>query len=208
MYKVLNLYAGIGGNRKLWQNVDVVAVEIDPEIAKIYQDFFPDDEVIIDDAHEYLLKHYSDGWDFIWSSPPCQTHSVLVKPCESQNYNFSYPDMALYQEIILLKHFSKTFYCVENVKSYYEPFIKPQICNGHYFWANFKIADKKIGVKGIPRRGGVDYKEITKIKGFDIMNYKGIDKRTILRNCIIPELGSHIFNSVFNNKQKTLGVSP
>jgi len=37
--KVLNLYAGIGGNRKLWRDVDVIAVEINPEIAKIYQDF-------------------------------------------------------------------------------------------------------------------------------------------------------------------------
>ena len=39
--KVLNLYAGIGGNRKLWQDVDVTAVELNPQIAKIYQDFFP-----------------------------------------------------------------------------------------------------------------------------------------------------------------------
>ena len=28
--KVLNLYAGIGGNRKLWTNVDVTAVEYNP----------------------------------------------------------------------------------------------------------------------------------------------------------------------------------
>ena len=50
--KVLNLYAGIGGNRKLWENVDVTAVEWKPEIAVIYQDFFPDDKVIITDAHK------------------------------------------------------------------------------------------------------------------------------------------------------------
>jgi hypothetical protein len=37
--KILNLYAGLGGNRKLWKNVEVTAVENNPEIAKIYQDF-------------------------------------------------------------------------------------------------------------------------------------------------------------------------
>jgi len=70
--KVLNLYAGIGGNRKLWEDVDVTAVELNPDIAKIYQDFFPNDKVIVADAHKYLLKHYKE-FDFIWSSPPCQT---------------------------------------------------------------------------------------------------------------------------------------
>ena len=30
--KVLNLYAGIGGNRKLWKDVEVTAVENNPEV--------------------------------------------------------------------------------------------------------------------------------------------------------------------------------
>ena len=32
--KVLNLYAGVGGNRKLWKNVDVVAIVglVDPPL--------------------------------------------------------------------------------------------------------------------------------------------------------------------------------
>ena len=122
--KVLNLYAGIGGNRKLWNNVEVTAIEIDSQIAKIYQDNFPEDKVIIEDAHNYLLEHFSE-YEFIWGSPPCQTHSSFrynlgvkfrgVKP--------EYPDMRLYQEIILLMHFYKGKYCIENVISYYEPLI-------------------------------------------------------------------------------------
>lgn len=72
--KVLNLYAGIGGNRKLWDDVDVTAVEIDPQIAEIYQDFFPCDEVVVGDAHQFLHENYQN-YDFIWSSPPCPTHS-------------------------------------------------------------------------------------------------------------------------------------
>ena len=32
--KVLNLYAGLGGNRKLWNGVNVVAIEIDENIGR------------------------------------------------------------------------------------------------------------------------------------------------------------------------------
>lgn len=67
--KVLNLYAGLGGNRKLWQGCKVTAVERDEKIAKIYQKNNPNDEVIIADAHEYLRDNYMN-FDFIWSSPP------------------------------------------------------------------------------------------------------------------------------------------
>ena len=142
MKKVLNLYAGIGGNRKLWTDVEVTAVELNPEIAKIYQDFFPDDTVIVMDAHQYLLEHYADGWDFIWSSPPCPTHSRLMRINEAQG-RAKYPDMQLYEEIILLNNYLKTPYCIENVISYYEPLIKPQEIGNHYYWANFIINQKK-----------------------------------------------------------------
>ena len=39
--KILNLYAGIGGNRKLWGNEhEITAVEINPKIAEAYKTFF------------------------------------------------------------------------------------------------------------------------------------------------------------------------
>ena len=76
--KVLNLYAGIGGNRKYWEDVEVTAVEYNEEIANVYQHFFPNDNVIVDDAHEYLAKNWRN-FDFIWSSPPCPTHSRMNK---------------------------------------------------------------------------------------------------------------------------------
>ncbi|MFA5299721.1 MAG: hypothetical protein WC389_16170 [Lutibacter sp.] len=76
--KILNLYAGIGGNRKLWgNNLEITAVE----------------------------------WE--------------------------------------LQNFFKGKYVVENVKSYYDPLIKPQESGRHYFWSNFRIPflkmDKQIG---------------------------------------------------------------
>ena len=104
--KVLNLYAGIGGNRKLWKDVDVTAIEIEPKIAKIYQEFFPDDTVIVADAHQYLLEHFKE-FEFIWSSPPCPSHSHIRKELavEAKGQNKPiYPDMKLYQEIIFLKY--------------------------------------------------------------------------------------------------------
>jgi len=56
--KVLNLYAGIGGNRKLWSNddIEVTVIEINKEIAAIYKDFFPGDKVIVADAHQFFIR--------------------------------------------------------------------------------------------------------------------------------------------------------
>jgi DNA (cytosine-5)-methyltransferase 1 len=199
--KVLNLYAGIGGNRKLWENVDVTAVEINPEIAAIYKDFFPDDKVIVADAHQYLLEHFKE-FDFIWSSPPCPTHSRIrqfTAVARGQNQPI-YPDMKLYEEIIFLIHNFKGKWVIENVISYYKPLIKPQELASHFFWANFSLGNKEIKTRG--HHAIMEIRQ--KIKGFDISKYKGIDKQKILRNCVEPETGLHIFNMAFKTKQKTL----
>jgi len=37
--KVLNLYACLGGNRLKWTDCEVTAVELDPELARMYQEF-------------------------------------------------------------------------------------------------------------------------------------------------------------------------
>jgi len=105
--KVLNLYAGIGGNRKYWEDVEVTAVEYNEEIANVYQHFFPNDNVIVDDAHEYLAKNWRN-FDFIWSSPPCQSHSkVRMMASKGGSYDTVMPDMKLWAEIIFLQNFTK-----------------------------------------------------------------------------------------------------
>ncbi|MDR1196185.1 MAG: class I SAM-dependent methyltransferase [Endomicrobium sp.] len=68
----------MGGNRKDWTNCNVTCVEKDPQIAAIYRDLFSDDIVIVGDAHQFLLNNF-EGWDFIWSSPPCVSHSRAKK---------------------------------------------------------------------------------------------------------------------------------
>jgi len=201
--KILNLYAGIGGNRKLWGDEhEIVAVELDPKIAAIYQELFPNDKVIVTDAHQYLLEHYKE-FDFIWSSPPCPTHSTLQNLIRVQRPEYDkYPDMALYQEIIYLKHWFKGKYCIENVISYYEPLVKPQELENHYFWANFII--QPLNTKSI-REHHAPIDKLEERKGFNLEKYKGIDKRKALRNCVEPETGLHILQCALGlNRQKPL----
>lgn len=204
--RVLNLYAGIGGNRKLWpitEQDEVVAVELVPEIAAIYQSFFPKDKVIVADAHQYLLEHYKE-FDFIWSSPPCPTHSTmrnLKNNCEETEKK--YPDMKLYEEIIYLKHFFKGVWVVENVISYYEPLIKPQESNNHYFWTNFHILNVKPEIRGI-RSEGIEYKE--KLNGVSVPKDLPLTfQKKVLNNMVKPELGLMIWNCAFREKQLTIG---
>jgi DNA (cytosine-5)-methyltransferase 1 len=189
--KILNLYAGIGGNRKLWggNDMQITSVELNHEIAKIYSGFFPNDEVIVADAHQYLLDHYKE-FDFIWSSPPCPSHSGCNTFLNPQGV-IRYPDMALWQEIIFLKHFCKVPYCVENVKSYYKPFITPQLSGRHYFWANFIIPklkknESQIGRFGPTKKGRTDEKDELK------------------RNCVDSKLGLAILEAAFKTKQERL----
>ena len=195
--KVLNLYAGIGGNRKLWTDVEVTAVENNESIAAIYQDFFPDDKMIIADAHQYLLDHFKE-YDFIWSSPPCPTHTRLNIPSFAfGSKNHEYPDMRLYQEIIFLKVFSNQF-VVENVISYYEPLIVPQIIDRHYFWSNVNIPFYEVkNPKRIHQKADRPY--LQKFYGFDLDKYDILNKRTILRNCVLPEVGLHILECARGN---------
>ena len=191
MKKVLNLYGGIGGNRKKWGNqFKVTMVENDRNIARIYQDQFPADEVIIDDAHKFLLQHYKE-FDFIWSSPPCQSHSQVRKNMSVgvMGSKALYPDMKLYEEILFLKHYFKGKWVVENTRSFYKPLIEPQDVGKHFFWANFEIRPFNIGNRN-HRKGTVE--TLQKRKEIDISRYGITNKRQILRNCVEPELGLHI----------------
>jgi len=185
--KILNLYAGIGGNRKLWGDEhDITAIEYNPEIAAVYQDLFPNDKVIVTDAHQYLVENVMDGWDFIWSSPPCPSHSRINTDGQKAP---RYPEMSLYQQIIMLNNnWYKGKWCVENVIPYYAPLINPAVEMGrHLFWAKFKIPKVGLlsgiqGIKGSNSRYGFNIKNL-KIKH---------DKRQILRNLVDPNLGLHI----------------
>ena len=204
--KILNLYAGIGGNRKNWDSVrndlEITAIENVPEIAKIYQDFFPKDKVIIVDAHQYLLEHFKE-FDFIWSSPPCPTHSRFnLLSNVQEGKSVKYPDMTLWQEIIYLKYWCKTKWVVENVISYYEPFLQPVESGSHYFWTNFylnPLPNEKRGIRG----GDQEFRKLKTGLNLDKYNLTKHLKIKILNNCVEPETGLHIFLEA-NREYKTL----
>jgi len=205
--KILNLYAGIGGNRKLWIGHEVTAVEYREDIAAVYRHYFPDDALIVGDAHQYLLDHYKE-FDFIWASPPCQTHSRarMWGFRNSDKVEQKYPDMKLYQEILFLKYYYDGFWVVENVKPFYEPLIFPSIQLGrHLFWSNFNIS--KIAVKEADINRGTRG-EWSKLHGFDLSGFRlNSRKDQIYRNCVHPETGLHILNcamGIKTEKQLTL----
>jgi DNA (cytosine-5)-methyltransferase 1 len=202
--KVLNLYAGIGGNRKLWQDCQVTAVEINLEIARIYKDFFPEDNVIVGDAHEYLLETIKNkvDYDFIWSSPPCQSHSRVRQILGVRRTKAlpMYPDMSLWQEILLLKNNFAGKWVVENVKPYYEALVSPTVAiDRNLFWSNFRISRIKYFPKVSVEWGKI--KDWESVVGFDLSTYKIPKKIQILRNCVIPEVGKHILDQAFKNEQ-------
>lgn len=202
--KVLNLYAGIGGNRKLWQDVEVTAVENNEKIASVYKKLYPMDKLILGDAHQYLLEHYKE-FDFVWSSPPCQSHSRLNKATRHNTVRWF--DMSLYQEIILLEHFFKGYWIVENVKPYYKPLITPSAIIGrHSFWSNFNIPmfDKK-SPKGFSQLATIAGKKVM-MDWLDIHFEENIYYGNnhcpvqVLRNCVHPEIGLGILNAIRNVK--------
>ena len=196
--KVLNLCAGVGGNRKLWQNCDVTAVENDLKIANVYQKLFPKDTVIVGDAYEFLKQNYSD-FDFIWISPPCQKHSKMMKA--TRHKVADYPDFKLYEVIVFLQHFYKGKWVVENVVPYYKPLIEPTKRLGrHLFWSNFEITAEEIKQpKGFIQKSNLQgKKEMMTWLGLqfdEVIYYKNNHCPVqILRNCVHPEIGLSIFN--------------
>ena len=197
--KVLNLYACLGGNRYKWDEVadiEVTAVELDPELARLYQDRFPNDNVIVADAHEYLLNNYKN-FDFIWSSPPCPSHSRArfwglgngtVKPV--------YPDFTLYQEIVFLDNHFKGKYCVENVIPYYEPLIPAKKRDRHLYWTNFNLPNILSDRTGLFASLKDNRKKICEFHQIDLSDYKGEQRKDkIARNLVDYEAGKKILET-------------
>jgi DNA (cytosine-5)-methyltransferase 1 len=197
-YKVLNLYACLGGNRYLWTDCEVTAIELDQELARMYQERFPNDIVIVTDAHQYLLDHYKE-FDFIWSSPPCPSHS-RARYWTSSNYDTNveavYPDMKLYEEILFLQHYYRTGkWVVENVIPYYEPLIAAKKRGRHLYWTNFNLPSD-LGDRRIQIGAGTDeLKRLCEFHKIDISSYKGEQSMIkVARNLVDYEAGLTIYN--------------
>ena len=201
--KILNLYACLGGNRYKWDEVaeqagieiEVTAVELDPEAARLYQQRFPNDKVIVADAHQYLLDHYKE-FDFIWSSPPCPTHSRFQTSMKTIR-KMEYPDMKLYQEIIFLDNFYDGKYVVENVIPFYEPLVKAQQRGRHLYWCNFNLPNS-INERKNPdlARDKNLISSLSEFHDYDFRKYKGEQAvNKMARNLVDYEAGRTIFET-------------
>ena len=205
--KILNLYACLGGNRYKWDevtDVEATAVEWDEELARLYQERFPNDKVIVADAHQYLLDHYKE-FDFIWSSPPCPSHSrINISQYTRDNWTPRYPDMALYQEVIFLDNYYKGQYVVENVIPFYEPLIPAKKRGRHLYWCNFRLPNT------LSKRKNPDLSRTKKLidamsefHDYDFRKYKGKQRMNkIARNLVDYEAGKTILDTVMGIKIK------
>lgn len=206
--KILNLYACLGGNRYKWnevkEDIEVVAVEWDEELAKLYQDRFPNDTVIVADAHQYLLDHYQE-FDFIWSSPPCPTHSrARYWAIGANGKSPTYPNLNLYSEILLLDYHFKGKYVVENVIPYYEPMLNPKKRGRHLYWTNFNLPnnlqDRRFGISQTKN----ELKGLSEFHNFDFSKYKGNQNKVkIGRNLVDYEAGKTIFETALGIIKKS-----
>lgn len=200
--KILNLYAGIGGNRKLWGDEhQVTAVEMNPKVAAVYAAMYPNDTVVVGDAHEYLRKHFTE-FDFVWSSPVCKTHSRM-------RYNIAvrlrgtepkYPDFTLYEQVVFLQHHFDGKWVVENVIPYYNeglPLIPATQINRHLYWSNFELPRAE---KMHENLRAATVADLEALHGFDLSGYDLPNKREALRNCVPPELGRAILNAALGRE--------
>jgi DNA (cytosine-5)-methyltransferase 1 len=208
--KILNLYACLGGNRYKWnevnEDIEVTAVELDPEAARLYKERFPNDTVIVADAHQYLLDHYKE-FDFIWSSPPCPSHS-RARFARRNTTTPVYPDLKLYEEILFLENYFEGKFVVENVIPYYEPLIAAQKRGRHLYWTNFilpnDLNERKIVIGGNKTTAKTtevnhEFKSLCKFHDYDFTKYKGeqrIDK--MARNLVDYEAGKTILETALN----------
>ena len=194
--------------KKNYLQYDITAIEYNEHIAKVYKEQYPKDNVLVADAHEYLLKHYTE-FDFIWSSPPCPTHSRMCFAKKEKQYI----DFKLYQEIVLLKSWFKGKWVVENVVPYYGYLIEPTVILGrHPFWANFDIEENEFTNIDISRSKKedllkermIDWSIFNCIK--DVPENRSKDNRferlQLVRNMVNPKIGEYIFKKAWEEKKE------
>ena len=216
MAKILNLYACLGGNRYKWGDEhQITAVELDPELARMYNERFPNDTVIVCDAHQYLLDHYKE-FDFVWTSPPCPTHGKIRLAQKNMDFFVpKYPDLRLYEEVIFLDNIFKGKYCVENVIPYYEPLIPAKKRGRHLYWTNFNLPvslNERQENKGLMNTTTKDeVKKWCEFHEIDLTGYKGSQRKDkIARNLVDFAAGKTILDTVMgiitrsNQEQQTL----
>lgn len=173
-------------------------------IAETYRDNFPDDTIIVKDVLSFVKTEDISIYDFIWTSPPCTTHTMWTM---TRGYNI--PDLtSLYGLILFFGYILKdTNWIVENVRPWYTPLINPTFKLGrHYFWSNRKIPEKDF--KDENERYNIyrsSFGQLSKLYQLNVDRIKSLnklDRRQIVRNIVSPEIGLYVFQKM--TKQLTL----
>jgi len=157
---------------------------------------------VVGDAKQYLLDHYKE-FDFIWASPPCQTHTTIITSLYKRDtYIPKYPDITLYEMIMFLRfHLKDAKWCIENVVPYYGDVIKPDaIIDRHYYWCNFAISEILVAKDKI----------ISEVKASDLDKIiedtsKIKNKVQVVRNQVNYETGKHILDCAMGTVQHKQG---
>lgn len=196
--RVLNCYAGIGGNRHLWPtDWEITAVELDERVAAEYARRYPADVVLVEDAHAYILKHAHE-FDAVWTSPPCPTHSRLANNVAKRAGVDPEPDPRLWEEIEHLQALGGR-YVVENVHVYYEPPITPDlVTDRHWYWMSappVMLNPIEVGVALGARTTAAQYAEAY---GLPPLALGAVgDSRKAMRNAVVPAEGLEIALAAF-----------
>lgn len=209
--KVLNLFGGIGGNRRAFDDdkYDVTTVESNQNIAAYYLSEYPQDEVIVGDAYDYLWKNFHK-FDFVWASPPCTTHTILNKVRAGRKYKKTFkndiiklPDPGIFSLIIWMKEIYRGDWVVENVKNGYsfKYFnVKPTAVVGrHYIWSNFHVTEMDVFKK--EHVGSIE--DICKIKNINYEKFKkwnfNLRKDNIGHNTVLEKYARHVMDCYESN---------
>ena len=110
-----------------------------------------------------------------------------------------FPDMKLYEEILLLKHLFNGKYVVENVIPYYEPLIAAQKRHRHLYWTNFNLPTILTNRDVRISSGTDEVGKLCKFHDFDFYKYKGSQPvNKIARNLVDYEAGKTILETALN----------
>jgi len=199
--RILDLFCGLGGVAKGFQRwldehgveYEYTAVDINKEVLKVHKYLNPKSQVVLRDAYSFTNDELKE-FDFIWASPPCQSHSRAQVMWKRRK-----PDMRLYDLIKQLLRVNKPF-VVENVIPYYEPPIKPNYrIDRHFLWTNIKqplFIDKlsrtplhEMSISQLAEFHGIPLKYLKLLKH--------TDKRQVLRNMVNPKLSYKLAGWIF-----------
>jgi len=121
----------------------------------------------------------------------------------AKGFDFQYPDLKLYEEILLLKHQTRQDqrWAVENVVPWYNPLITGyQKIDRHLYWADFAIPEHHLGQENLR---GIQIPDLQIMHGINLDKYRISDKRQVLRNCVPPVTGLHILNAAISSMELT-----